>query len=102
MAALALLQRDTDSVTFIRALPALHRVACADFKSKSLFLMILKLWLSDKETRNYDEAISSTDILRFLAKAQESHHTTEEKNALDVIVMNARGFAPAEYLEGAD
>lgn len=102
MDALALLHRNTDSVTFMAALPALHRAANADPGSKKLFLMTLTLWLSDKKTRNYNEAITSANVLRFLATAQRLQCNVGEKNALDVIVINARGFAPAEYLQGAD
>lgn len=114
MVAQALLERNTDSVTLMRAFPALHRAASIDPNSKSAFFLVMKFWLTFKEDRNPDElnelkkrnkksvdSISSANILRFLVKAQTFIINREEKDALEVICANYDSFAPAEYLLGA-
>ncbi len=98
----ALLNRNTDSVVFMDALPVLHRVAMIDAKAKSIFIAMLTYWLSDKETRTPADRPHSVWVLEFLKKAQSEQMNKKEADALNVLVTTWNQFAPAEYLNGCD
>lgn len=96
----ALLERNTDSVVFMDALPALHRAAQIDEKAKSIFLGMCQYWLTDNDRRSHADRPHAVLVLAFLKMAQEQQMNKKESDALNVLVTTWHQFAPAEYLNG--
>jgi len=102
MLAEALLERNTDSEVLMDAMPALHRAAQVKKEYKTTFFLVLKTWLTFKEDRRREDAVSARGLLQFLVQAQKLQINDAEKKALEVITSNYRDFGPIEYLQGCD
>ena len=98
-AAEAILKQNTHSETLMAALPALHRAALGS-NYKTIFLAILRYWISFKEERKNTNPPLARDVLRFLACAEEVSRTQEERDAVQVITSGWESFAPTEYFLG--
>lgn len=99
-AAQALLEQNAHSETLMDALPALRRLVKSDPSNKAFFLRMLQFWTTFKEEREEREQPEGEVVLRFLVAAYKTAENDDERNALEVMSADWKGFGPLEYLEG--